>query len=43
MPQMFSTLFTTSAIDYAIKAMKERMSDLAQSLGMSPGFGDGLK
>ncbi|XP_045806820.1 uncharacterized protein LOC123899666 isoform X1 [Trifolium pratense] len=25
------------------KAMKKRMSDLAQSLGMPPGFGDGLK
>ncbi|MCH94502.1 hypothetical protein A2U01_0015463, partial [Trifolium medium] len=24
-------------------AMKERRSDLAQSLGMSPGLGDGLK
>ncbi|XP_058754353.1 nucleoid-associated protein At4g30620, chloroplastic [Vicia villosa] len=27
----------------SVKAMKERMSDLAQSLGMPPGLGDGLK
>ncbi|WJX91245.1 hypothetical protein P8452_73054 [Trifolium repens] len=27
----------------SVQAMKERMSDLAQSLGMPPGLGDGLK
>lgn len=27
----------------SVLAMKERMSDLAQSLGMPPGVGDGLK
>ncbi|KAI5414737.1 variant 2 [Lathyrus oleraceus] len=27
----------------SVKAMKERMSDIAQSLGMPPGFGDAMK
>ncbi|KAI5392618.1 hypothetical protein KIW84_077136 [Lathyrus oleraceus] len=27
----------------SVQAMKERRSDIAQSLGMPPGLGDGLK
>ncbi|MCI18528.1 YbaB/EbfC DNA-binding family protein, partial [Trifolium medium] len=31
------------AHEKSVQGMKERMNDLAQSLGMPPGLGEGLK
>ncbi|KAI4335539.1 hypothetical protein L6164_014177 [Bauhinia variegata] len=45
-PEKLSLLITeayTNAHQKSVQAMKERMSDLAQSLGMPPGLGEGLK
>ncbi|XP_060669544.1 nucleoid-associated protein At4g30620, chloroplastic isoform X2 [Ziziphus jujuba] len=45
-PEKVSLLVTEAYKDAhqkSVQAMKERMSDLAQSLGMPPGVGDGLK
>ncbi|KAJ1433583.1 Nucleoid-associated protein YbaB/EbfC family [Sesbania bispinosa] len=45
-PEKLSLLITEAYKDAhqkSVQAMKERMSDLAQSLGMPPGLGEGLK
>ncbi|XP_065631912.1 nucleoid-associated protein At4g30620, chloroplastic isoform X1 [Quercus suber] len=45
-PEKLSLLVTEAYKDAhqkSVQAMKERMSDLAQSLGMPPGAGEGLK
>nr|XP_004507747.1 nucleoid-associated protein At4g30620, chloroplastic [Cicer arietinum] len=45
-PEKLSLLVTEAYKDAhqkSVQAMKERMSDLAQSLGMPPGLGEGLK
>ncbi|XP_058114041.1 nucleoid-associated protein At4g30620, chloroplastic-like [Magnolia sinica] len=45
-PEKLSLLVTEAYMDAhqkSVQAMKERMSNLAQSLGMPPGLGEGLK
>uniref|UniRef100_A0A6N2MI64 Uncharacterized protein n=1 Tax=Salix viminalis TaxID=40686 RepID=A0A6N2MI64_SALVM len=41
--QPVRTEITEAAMELGAEAMKERMNDLAQSLGMPPGLGEGLK
>ncbi|KOM42966.1 hypothetical protein LR48_Vigan05g057000 [Vigna angularis] len=41
--QPVRTEITEAAMELGPEAMKERMNDLAQSLGMPPGLSEGLK